>query len=135
MQFPIIFPVLRIRDIYPGSEFFFPFRIQGQNDSGSRIRIYIKEFKYTQNIVYKLSGILIFYLSRIQESKGTRIPDPQHYHISDGCRKVPNTLVSCNKLYELLSGFQDPEKWVGTWEGRRRELWSSRSLPTALSLK
>jgi hypothetical protein len=39
--------VLRIRDVYPGSEFFYPgSRIQGQKDSGSRIRIRTKEFKY-----------------------------------------------------------------------------------------
>jgi hypothetical protein len=38
--------VLRIRDVYdPGYEFF-PSRIQGKKDSGSRIRIRIKEFKY-----------------------------------------------------------------------------------------
>jgi hypothetical protein len=39
--------VLRIRDVFtpdPGSEFF-PSRIPGQKDSGSRIRIRIKEFK------------------------------------------------------------------------------------------
>ncbi len=34
---------LRIRDVYPGSEYF-PSRIQGLKDS--RIRIRIKEFKY-----------------------------------------------------------------------------------------
>jgi hypothetical protein len=38
-------PVLRIRDVYPGSEFFHAGpRIQGQKDSGPRIRIRIKEF-------------------------------------------------------------------------------------------
>jgi hypothetical protein len=37
--------VLRIRTVYPGSEFF-PSRIQGQKDSGSRFRIRNKEFKY-----------------------------------------------------------------------------------------
>ncbi len=36
-----------IRDVYPGSELFHPgSRIQGQKDSGSRIRIRMKEFKY-----------------------------------------------------------------------------------------
>jgi hypothetical protein len=39
--------VLWIHDVYPGSEFFHPrSRIQGKKDSGSRIRIRIKEFKY-----------------------------------------------------------------------------------------
>jgi hypothetical protein len=38
--------VLRIQNVYPGSEFFRPgSRIQGQKDSGSWIRIRIKEFK------------------------------------------------------------------------------------------
>jgi hypothetical protein len=38
-------PVLRIRDVYPGSEFFHPrSRIQGPKDSGSRTRIRIKVF-------------------------------------------------------------------------------------------
>jgi hypothetical protein len=38
-------PVLRVRDVFPGSEFFHPrSRIQGQKDSGSRIRI--KEFRF-----------------------------------------------------------------------------------------
>jgi hypothetical protein len=37
--------VLRIRDVYPGSEFF-PSLIQGQKDSRIRIRISIKGFKY-----------------------------------------------------------------------------------------
>jgi hypothetical protein len=47
--------VLRIRDVYPGSEFF-PFRIQGQEDS--RIRVRIKEYKYfNPKNVYKLSEI------------------------------------------------------------------------------
>jgi hypothetical protein len=39
--------LLLIRDAYPGSDFFHPgSQIQGQKDSGSRIRIRIKEFKY-----------------------------------------------------------------------------------------
>jgi hypothetical protein len=45
----------------PGSEFFHPgYWIQGQTDSGSRIRFPIKEFKYflTQKIVFELSEIL-----------------------------------------------------------------------------
>jgi hypothetical protein len=59
-------------------------RIRGQKDSGSWIRIRIKEFKYffTQKIVSRLSRkydpgcssrirILIFYPSRIQGLKGT----------------------------------------------------------------
>jgi hypothetical protein len=42
------YAVLRIRDGYPGSPDpnFFPSRIQGQKDSGSRIQIRIKEFKH-----------------------------------------------------------------------------------------
>jgi hypothetical protein len=54
--------VLRIRDVYPGSESFYPgseiflFRIQGQKDAGSRIRNHIKKF-LTQKIVSKLSEI------------------------------------------------------------------------------
>jgi hypothetical protein len=40
-------PVLQIRDVYPGSRIrIFPSRNQGNKDSGSRIRIRIKEFKY-----------------------------------------------------------------------------------------
>jgi hypothetical protein len=40
--------VLRIRDVYPGAEFFHPeSQIQGKKDSGSRIRI--KELKYVIN--------------------------------------------------------------------------------------
>jgi hypothetical protein len=69
-----IWPVLRIRNAYPGS------RIQGQKDSGSRIPIRIKEFKYFEPKKLFLSswkydpgcssriGILIFY--------PTRAPDP-----------------------------------------------------------
>jgi hypothetical protein len=41
--------VLRIRDVYPGSDFFHfhpGSRIQRQKDSGSRIQIRIKEFNY-----------------------------------------------------------------------------------------
>ncbi len=39
------YAVLRIRDVYPGYEFFHPSsRIQGQTDSESRIRT--KKFKY-----------------------------------------------------------------------------------------
>jgi len=41
-----LIPVLPIRDVYPGSEFFSP-RIQGQKDSGSRgSGTRIIEFKY-----------------------------------------------------------------------------------------
>jgi hypothetical protein len=56
-------PVMGIRDVYPGdpgSEFFHPgSRIQVHKDSGSRIRISIKEFKYflTQKIVSRLSEL------------------------------------------------------------------------------
>jgi hypothetical protein len=39
--------VLRIRDVFPESRTqIFPSRIQCETDSGSRIRIHIKEFKY-----------------------------------------------------------------------------------------
>ncbi len=38
---------MRIRDVYPVSRSeYFPSRIQGHKDSGSRIQIRIKEFKY-----------------------------------------------------------------------------------------
>jgi hypothetical protein len=37
--------MLRIRDVYPGSEFFSS-RIRGQKDPGARIRISKKDFKY-----------------------------------------------------------------------------------------
>jgi hypothetical protein len=44
--------VLRIRDVYPGSQ------IQGQKESRIRIRILIKEFKYfNPKLVSKLSEI------------------------------------------------------------------------------
>jgi hypothetical protein len=79
--------VLRIRDVYPGSDFFHP---------GYRIRI--QEFKYgiltPKNgfqalgnmilVVHPGSGsgirILIFCSSRIQGSKRHRIPDPDLHH-------------------------------------------------------
>ncbi len=73
--------VLRIRDDYPGSEFF-------------PSRILVKEFKYFNPKKWLLSSrkydpscssrirILTFYPFRIQGSKGHRIPDPdpQHWH-------------------------------------------------------
>jgi hypothetical protein len=66
-------------------------RIPGQKDSGSRIRIHIKEFKYFEPkkmfpsfrkydlVCSSQIRILIFYPSRIPESKRHRIPDPQHW--------------------------------------------------------
>ncbi len=64
----------------------FTFRIQGQNDSGSRIRISIKELKVflTLNTVSKALGKIIWDVhpgSRIQGSKKHWVPDPdpQHY--------------------------------------------------------
>jgi hypothetical protein len=49
--------MLRIRDVYPGSEFF-PSRVQGQKDSLIQICIRFKEFKYLNpKIVSKLSEI------------------------------------------------------------------------------
>jgi hypothetical protein len=70
--------MLRIRDVYLGSEFF-----------PSRNRI--KEFKYfNQKIVARIYDpgfssrirILIFYASRIQFTKRHRIPDPDPQHCS-----------------------------------------------------
>jgi hypothetical protein len=60
--------MFRIRDAYPGSEFFHPgSRIQGQKDSGSRIRIHIKEFNYFNPTID----------SKLSETKsGLFIPDP-----------------------------------------------------------
>jgi hypothetical protein len=55
-----LLPVLRIRDVYPGLEFFhFGSKVKKIPDPGSRIRIHIKEFKYfkTHKIVSKLSEI------------------------------------------------------------------------------
>jgi hypothetical protein len=91
--------VLRIRDVYPGSEFF-PSRIPGQKDSRIWIRIRIKEFNYfnpkkcfflssrkydpgcsTRNQTPDLD---LDFLpipdpgSRVQGSKKHRIPDPEH---------------------------------------------------------
>jgi hypothetical protein len=43
-EYPAVAPVLRILGVYPGSEFFLS-RIQGQKDSGTRIRNLVKEFK------------------------------------------------------------------------------------------
>ncbi len=71
----------------PGPEFFHPgSQILGQNNSGSRIRIRIKEFKYIEPKNMFLTSrkydpgcriqILIFFLSRIQESKRHRLLDP-----------------------------------------------------------
>jgi hypothetical protein len=82
---------LRIRNIYPGSEFF-PFRIPDPNRFHPKSRIRIKEFKYfnTIKIISKLSeydpGCLyrtrnrICHPSRIIGSKKHRNsdPDPQH---------------------------------------------------------
>jgi hypothetical protein len=78
--------VLRIRDVYPSSwTGIFPARIQGQKDSGFRIRI--KEFKYLSFRKYYLGfriWILIFYPSWIPDpgvkkalDSGSRIGDPQ----------------------------------------------------------
>jgi hypothetical protein len=79
--------VLRIRDFYPGSEFF-PSRIPdpGQKDSGSRIRIRIQEFKY-----FKTKKLLLS--SRKYDpgsSTKVRIPDPvlDFLHIPDPGSRV-----------------------------------------------
>jgi len=88
-------PVLPIPDLYPRIRIF-PFRIQGQKDSGSliRIRIRIKEFKFFIPKHWSLSSrkydagcssriqILIVYPSLIQRSKRHRIPDPDPQHWS-----------------------------------------------------
>jgi hypothetical protein len=82
---PCPLPVLRIRDVYPGSEFL-PYRIQGQKDSGSRIRIRIKEFRYfnpkiVSEVAKILSGLFIpdpdpdFYLSQTPDPGVKKAPD------------------------------------------------------------
>ncbi len=83
--------VLRIRDVYPGSEFF-PSRIPGpKNISESRIRIRIRIEVSWPKKLFLSSRIhdpkysfrirnMIFYPSRMPDpgSKKHRIPDPQH---------------------------------------------------------
>ncbi len=85
--------MLRIRDVYPGSQVqILSSRIQGQKDSGSRIRIRIKNlsifnpkntFSALGNMIRDVHPgsrirILIFYPSRIQGSKRHQSPDPPH---------------------------------------------------------
>jgi hypothetical protein len=89
--------VLRIRDVYPGSDFFFV--------PDPRIRI--KEFKFFIPKKWFLWSrkydpgcssrirILTFHPSRIQRSKRHRIPDPQH------CIQVCKT----STYYDLLQKF------------------------------
>jgi hypothetical protein len=74
--------VLRIRDVIPGSRIrIFPSRIPGQKDSGSWIRIRIKEFKYFQPNVFLSSQNydpdLDFYPSRIPGPGVKKEPDPE----------------------------------------------------------
>ncbi len=45
LKVPLV-AALRIRDVYPGSEFFHPGWVKKIQDPGSRLRIQIKEFKY-----------------------------------------------------------------------------------------
>jgi hypothetical protein len=89
----VVFPVLRIRDVYPGS--FFSSRIPNPNffHPGSRIRI--KEFKYlTQKIVSKLLKIW----------SGLFIPDPDHIFLpipDPGVKKAPDP--GCGTLGPSIS--------------------------------
>jgi hypothetical protein len=84
-----VLAVLRIRDVYPGSEFF-PSRIQGQHkNSGSRIRIRIKEFKFLSSRKYD-SG----FSSRIRMFYPSRIPDP-------GIKKALNSGSRTRKTVSL----------------------------------
>ncbi len=78
-----VLPVLRIRDVYPGSDFFHPgSRIQGWQDSEFRIRIRIKEHKVLKNKirdVHPRSRILnldYFFTSRIPDPGVKKSPDP-----------------------------------------------------------
>jgi hypothetical protein len=86
-------PVLRIRDVYPGSKFFHP-GSRVKKDSISRIRVHIKELKYFQNKKMFLSSqkydprcsfrirILIFIThlgSRGQKGTGSRIRNTAKY--------------------------------------------------------
>ncbi len=74
-------PLLRIRDAYPGSEFF-PFRIHGQKDSGSAyinsssFKPKICSWKYDPGCSSRIR-ILVFYPSRIRGSNRHRCPDPE----------------------------------------------------------
>ncbi len=81
-------PVLRIRDVYPGSRI----RLFSIPDPYYPSRIHIKEFKYLNPKIWYLSSRKYdpgcssripdpdpdFCPSRIQGSKRHRIPDPQH---------------------------------------------------------
>ncbi len=82
-------PVLLIRDIYPGSEFFHPgSRVKKVPDPGSRIRIHIKEvfltkklflssLKYDPECSSRIQiRILIFYPSWIPDPGVKKAPDP-----------------------------------------------------------
>ncbi len=83
---------MRIRDVYPGSEFFTP-RILDPGYEFSPFRIRIKEFKYgilIQKIVFKLSEIgsqvvhpgsgswFFTHSPDPGDQKDNRIPDLQH---------------------------------------------------------
>jgi hypothetical protein len=78
--------VLRIRDVYPGSEYF-PSRIQGLKDS--RIRIRIKEFKYIKQKERSRnydpgcsSRIRILIFLPIPDPRVEKAPDPDRATLS-----------------------------------------------------
>ncbi len=92
--------MLRVRDVYPGSEFFHPgSRVKKILDPGSRIRIHVKLFKYFLSKQLFLSSrqydpgchpgygsrirILIFYLCWISDPGVKKAPDldPQHFYL------------------------------------------------------
>jgi hypothetical protein len=73
--------VLRSRDVYPGSKFFHPgSRIQGKKDSGSQIRIRIKEYDpgCSSLIAIPPDPYFDFLLIPDSGSRGQKAPDPQH---------------------------------------------------------
>jgi hypothetical protein len=106
----------------PGSKFS-PSRIQGQKDSGSRIRIRIKEFKYFKFLTQKIVSV-----SEIRA--GMFIPDPglDFLPIPDlGVKKAPDPehWPAVRKLY-ILHVQACTDVWSGTGSSRRRSRTLSR---------
>ncbi len=97
--------LMRIRDVYPGSEFF-PFS-KKIPDLGSRIRIRIKEFKYfnPEQIVSKLSEIW----------SGLFIPDPDPDFLpipDPGIKKALDPYPQNCFFNSLLSLLQYPVPYI-----------------------
>jgi hypothetical protein len=110
--------VLRIRDVYlfiPDPTFF-PSRIQGQKDSGSRIRICIIEVKnfFPKKIVSELSEICSGMFIPDLDRDFLPIPDPWVKKASDpGAdpdppHPLPRDQIRENKIYTAKMGEKIP---------------------------